>query len=46
VGLPARIDRRSLGDRLVERLRAAREGAGDAELDAPLRAGDAWTIGG
>ena len=45
LGIFRQVDAPAWGDGLVERLRAARAGAGDAELDELLHTGDTWTIG-
>jgi 2-oxoglutarate ferredoxin oxidoreductase subunit beta len=44
VGVFRAVDAPAWGDGLVGRLREAREGLGDADIDALLHAGDTWTI--
>jgi 2-oxoglutarate/2-oxoacid ferredoxin oxidoreductase subunit beta len=46
VGVFRRVDATPWGGDLVAQLRAARESAGDEELEELLHAGDTWTIGG
>jgi 2-oxoglutarate/2-oxoacid ferredoxin oxidoreductase subunit beta len=46
LGVFRAVDSPAWGDGLVAELREAREGLGDADLDALLHAGDTWTIAG
>jgi 2-oxoglutarate/2-oxoacid ferredoxin oxidoreductase subunit beta len=45
LGVFRAVDAPAWGDGLVAQLREAREGVGDADLDALLHDGDTWTIG-